>query len=121
MLNSNSNCSRLSLHSRSASESAESSLTVRSSESDSEGSVSISSSSSPFEGGSMSDGCDAEGSETEMKDDEPLSDIVMLGGRSWLKVVWRYVTARVSAVSSRTRSRDLLVQVAEHEIPTLTR
>lgn len=81
MLNSSSNCCRLSLHSRSASESAESSLTVRSSESDSEGSVSTSPS-SPLEGGSISDGCDADGSETDMKDDEPLSDIVRLGGCS---------------------------------------
>ncbi len=99
MLNSNSNCCRLSFHSRSASESAKSSLIV-SSESDSEGRESISSS-SPFEGGSISDGWEAEGSEMDMKDDEPLSDILAPRGCSQVREPLRYATAEVCAESSR--------------------
>ena len=47
----------------------------------------------------MREGCDAEGSETDMKDDEPLSD--MLVAEEGVAANLRYVTASVCTWSSR--------------------
>lgn len=73
----NSNCCKLSLHSFSASDSSKS-LSVKESESVSELGRESNSSSSPFEGGSIREGCDVDGS--DMKE-ASVSDMVdQMGG-----------------------------------------